>query len=278
MEEVPAHVHPGPIVPDVLTRQHEHRSGLIWSGDHETCFTDLQCRHFGRNLFQSYSTAPRRGSLSHTTDLGVVTYPVLRPQLMTDIQDDPLAPLGAICMNNDNEMRYLWTIAPNLAMDGIHILVEFIQIQQQTISTTHTLVQTINMTEYEIAITHMISNEPSMLYMIVTDDDAKIDHLDEENVPSSQSELDNNAEEEDLQTPVILVTENTVTQWESSQWYSSARYNYIQSGAFLDMGSGSPIDDLVEFGTLRLFDWNDSMTDIQLSMRFVDKVQAISAV
>ncbi|KAI5678487.1 hypothetical protein M9H77_09437 [Catharanthus roseus] len=25
-----------PIVPDILTRQHEHRSGLIWSGDHET--------------------------------------------------------------------------------------------------------------------------------------------------------------------------------------------------------------------------------------------------
>ncbi|KAI5682328.1 hypothetical protein M9H77_03556 [Catharanthus roseus] len=60
MEKVPAHVHPGPIVPDVLTRQHEHRSRLIWSGDHETCFNNLQCRHFGRNLFQSYGTAPRR--------------------------------------------------------------------------------------------------------------------------------------------------------------------------------------------------------------------------
>ncbi|KAI5674440.1 hypothetical protein M9H77_14804 [Catharanthus roseus] len=35
MEEVPAHVHPGPIVTDVLFRQHEHRSGLIWSGDRE---------------------------------------------------------------------------------------------------------------------------------------------------------------------------------------------------------------------------------------------------
>ncbi|KAI5680939.1 hypothetical protein M9H77_02166 [Catharanthus roseus] len=33
MEEVPAH--------------HEHRSGLIWSGDHETCYSDLQCRRFG---------------------------------------------------------------------------------------------------------------------------------------------------------------------------------------------------------------------------------------
>ncbi|KAI5656579.1 hypothetical protein M9H77_25372 [Catharanthus roseus] len=60
MEEVPAHVHPSPIVPDVLSRQHEHQSGLIWSGDHETCFTDLQCRHFSRNLFQCYSMAPGR--------------------------------------------------------------------------------------------------------------------------------------------------------------------------------------------------------------------------
>ncbi|KAI5659313.1 hypothetical protein M9H77_28106 [Catharanthus roseus] len=44
------------------------------------------------------------------------------------------------------------------------------------------------------------------------------------------------------------------------------------------MGSGSPINDLVEPGTLRLLDWNDSMTDIHLGMRFIDKVQAISAV
>ncbi|KAI5678837.1 hypothetical protein M9H77_09787 [Catharanthus roseus] len=44
------------------------------------------------------------------------------------------------------------------------------------------------------------------------------------------------------------------------------------------MGLGSPLDDLVESGTIRLLDWNDSMTDIQLGMRFVDKVQAISAV
>ncbi|KAI5670590.1 hypothetical protein M9H77_10954 [Catharanthus roseus] len=66
MEEVPANVHPGPIVTDVLSRQHEHRSGLIWSGDQETCYTDLQCRHFGRNLFQCYSAAHRRlFSLSH---------------------------------------------------------------------------------------------------------------------------------------------------------------------------------------------------------------------
>ncbi|KAI5673570.1 hypothetical protein M9H77_13934 [Catharanthus roseus] len=49
MEEVPAHVHPGPIVPDVLSRQHKHRSGLIWNRDHEMCYTDLHYKHFGRN-------------------------------------------------------------------------------------------------------------------------------------------------------------------------------------------------------------------------------------
>ncbi|KAI5667470.1 hypothetical protein M9H77_17323 [Catharanthus roseus] len=59
IEEVPALVHPGPIVPDVFTMQHEHSSSLIWSGDHETCITDLQCRHFSRNLFQTYSKALR---------------------------------------------------------------------------------------------------------------------------------------------------------------------------------------------------------------------------
>ncbi|KAI5683267.1 hypothetical protein M9H77_04495 [Catharanthus roseus] len=50
MEEVSAHVHLCPIVLDVLTRQHEHRSGLILSGDHETCFTDLQCSHMLPNF------------------------------------------------------------------------------------------------------------------------------------------------------------------------------------------------------------------------------------
>ncbi|KAI5649995.1 hypothetical protein M9H77_36000 [Catharanthus roseus] len=55
MEEVPVHVHLGPLNPDVLMRPYEHRSGC---GDHETCITNLQCRRFGYSLFQSYSTAP----------------------------------------------------------------------------------------------------------------------------------------------------------------------------------------------------------------------------
>ncbi|KAI5676420.1 hypothetical protein M9H77_07370 [Catharanthus roseus] len=116
-------------------------------------------------------------------------------------------------MNNDEEMRYLWIIPPHHAKEGIHILVEFEQIQQ---------------------------------------------HND-----------DNDPEEGELQTPinpvnlVNPVTENIVPQWESSQWFNSTRYDYTHSGAFLDMCSGSPIDDLVESGTIRLLDWNNSMTDIQ---------------
>ncbi|KAI5662179.1 hypothetical protein M9H77_21502 [Catharanthus roseus] len=50
--------------------------------DHEMFITDLQCRRFGRNLFQAYSKAPRcfsrcmidRGSPSSTSDLGLVAY------------------------------------------------------------------------------------------------------------------------------------------------------------------------------------------------------------
>ncbi|KAI5649686.1 hypothetical protein M9H77_35691 [Catharanthus roseus] len=43
MEEVPEHVHLGPIFFDVLSRQHEHRSGLIWRGDHETVNNTAGC-------------------------------------------------------------------------------------------------------------------------------------------------------------------------------------------------------------------------------------------
>ncbi|KAI5672610.1 hypothetical protein M9H77_12974 [Catharanthus roseus] len=76
----------------------------------------------------------------------------------------------------------------------------------------------------------------------------------EDDVVSSQSESDddNDPKEGELQTLVNPVTENIVPQWESSQWFSSARYDYTHSGAFLDMGSGSPMDDLVESGTIQL--------------------------
>ncbi|KAI5650190.1 hypothetical protein M9H77_36195 [Catharanthus roseus] len=169
-------------------------------------------------------------------------------------------------------MRYLWTIAPNLVKEGIHTLVEFIQIQQQTVSSTQAE-NTINMKEHVTTITHMVSHDPSMLYTTVNEDDDEIDYSDKDYVAPSKSESNDNndAKEEELQTPVISVTKNTMTQWESSQWYNSTRYDYTQFGTFLDMDSDSPIDDLVESGTLWLLDWNDSMTDIQIGMRFVDK-------
>ncbi|KAI5682587.1 hypothetical protein M9H77_03815 [Catharanthus roseus] len=105
-----------------------------------------------------------------------------------------------VIMNNDEEMRYLWTIPPHYAKEGVHILVEFEHIQQHN------------------------------------DND-----LEEGELQISQNPVN----------PVNQVTENIVPQWESSQWFSSARYEYTHSGAFLDMGSDSPIDDLVESGTIR---------------------------
>ncbi|KAI5682855.1 hypothetical protein M9H77_04083 [Catharanthus roseus] len=126
----------------------------------------------------------------------------------------------------------------------------------------------------------MVSDEPSMLYSAVNNDDDEVDGPEGDEAVSSQSESDddNDPEEGEFQTlpnplnPVNPVAENTVQQWESNQWFSNARYDYTQSGAFLDMVSGSPIDDIIESGTIRLLDWNDSMTDIQLGMRFVDEV------
>ncbi|KAI5649702.1 hypothetical protein M9H77_35707 [Catharanthus roseus] len=91
MEEVPVNVYPGLIVPDVLTKQHEHRSGLIWSGNHEMYFTDLQYRHFALR-----GARQREGALVIVQIWAWWHIPVLWPQLMTDIQADPLAPLGVI--------------------------------------------------------------------------------------------------------------------------------------------------------------------------------------
>ncbi|KAI5673422.1 hypothetical protein M9H77_13786 [Catharanthus roseus] len=171
-------------------------------------------------------------------------------------------------------MRYLWAIPPYHAKEGIHILVKFEQIQQHSIPITHDI-NTTNMTEHITTVTQIVSDEPSMLYPTVNDDDDEVDQSDGDDVVSYQSESDddNDPEEGELQTPVNPinpvnpVTENIVSQWESRQWFSSARY-----------GLGSPIDDLVESGTIQLLNWNDSMTDIQLGMRLVDKVQEISAV
>ncbi|KAI5657434.1 hypothetical protein M9H77_26227 [Catharanthus roseus] len=78
-----------------------------------------------------------------------------------------------------------------------------------------------------MTITQMVSDEQSMLYPTVNDDDDEIDHSNEDYVISNQSESDDNndAEEEELQTPINPVTENRVTQLESSQWFSSSKYD-----------------------------------------------------
>ncbi|KAI5681446.1 hypothetical protein M9H77_02674 [Catharanthus roseus] len=188
-------------------------------------------------------------------------------------------------MNNDEEMRYLWTIQPHLAKEGIHILVEFEPIQQQNIPSTNDR-NTTTLPEHITVVTRMVSDEASMLYSTINNDDDEVDGSNRDDAVSSQSESDddNDPEEGEFQTllnPVNLVnpvTENIVQQWESSQWFSNARCDCTHSGAFLDIGSGSFIDDLVESGTVRLLDWNDSMTDIHLGMRFVDRVQAVTAV
>ncbi|KAI5656629.1 hypothetical protein M9H77_25422 [Catharanthus roseus] len=169
-------------------------------------------------------------------------------------------------MNNDEEMCYPWTIPPHHAKEGIHILVEFDQIQQHSIPITHDI-NTTNMTEHNTVVIQMVSDELSMLYTTVNDDDNEVDQSNGDDAVSSQSESDddNDQEEEELKIPVNPVNpinENIVPQWKSSQWFSSPRYDYTHSGAFIDMGSSSPKDDLVESGTICLLDWNDSMTDI----------------
>ncbi|KAI5672783.1 hypothetical protein M9H77_13147 [Catharanthus roseus] len=133
--------------------------------------------------------------------------------------------------------------------------------QHHSIPITHSR-NTTNMTEHITAVTQMVSDGPSMLYTTVNNDDDEVDESDGDDAVSSQYEShdDNDQEEGELQTlinPINLVnpiTENIVPQWESSQWFSSARYDYTHSDAFLEMSSGSPIDDLVEFGTIWLLD------------------------
>ncbi|KAI5672752.1 hypothetical protein M9H77_13116 [Catharanthus roseus] len=166
-------------------------------------------------------------------------------------------------MNNDNEMYYLWTIRPDISKEGIHVLVEFKPIQSQIFS---------NVQHTHISIQEDHSN---VCQHVMEDDNADIDYD-----VSSASNEDNgdNDEEDNISTPLNPLSSTAVNQWQNSQWFNKLPYDYMLSGAFLDMGSGKQIDDLIEPGTIKLLDWNDVMTDLQLGMRFVDKIQAISAV
>ncbi|KAI5662071.1 hypothetical protein M9H77_21394 [Catharanthus roseus] len=87
------------------------------------------------------------------------------------------------------EMHYLWTIQPHLAKEGIHILVEFEPIQQQNIPSTNDR-NTTTLPEHNTTVTRMVSDEPSMLYSTVNNDDDKVDGSDGDDVVSSQSESD----------------------------------------------------------------------------------------
>ncbi|KAI5674010.1 hypothetical protein M9H77_14374 [Catharanthus roseus] len=91
--------------------------------------------------------------------------------------------------NNDEEMRYLWTIPPYLAKEGIHILVEFQHIQQQNILITHDRYTTV-LSEHITSVTQMVSDEPSMLYCTVNNDDDEVDGSDGDDAVSNQSESD----------------------------------------------------------------------------------------
>ncbi|KAI5660231.1 hypothetical protein M9H77_29024 [Catharanthus roseus] len=124
-------------------------------------------------------------------------------------------------MNNDEEIRYLWTILPHHVKEEIYILVELEQIQQYSSPITQDL-NTTNMTEHITTVTQMVFDEPSMLYPTVNDDNNEVDQSDGGDVVSSQSEShdDNGPEEGELQTlvnPVNPITKNIVPQWESSQ-------------------------------------------------------------
>ncbi|KAI5673957.1 hypothetical protein M9H77_14321 [Catharanthus roseus] len=191
MEEVSAHVHLGPIVPDVLTKQHKHRSGLIWSGTMRRVSLNFNVDvsvpiYSSLTDSSTYTVKEERLEawiLREFTSLETDDNLILRAraiwfmcatrhghvggsdnsQLMTldmaidckrciwtlfhwsgaeslDIANESndityrtgkknieISRYGSksLDMNNDNEMRYLWTIAPDLAKGFIYLLNSF---------------------------------------------------------------------------------------------------------------------------------------------------------
>ncbi|KAI5659010.1 hypothetical protein M9H77_27803 [Catharanthus roseus] len=105
-------------------------------------------------------------------------------------------------MNNDEEMWYLWTIPADISNEGIHVLVEFEPIEQQNIPITHDE-NTTSLAEHITAITQMVSDEPSMLYSAINNDDIEVDGSEGDEAVSSQSESDddNDPKEGEFQTP-----------------------------------------------------------------------------
>ncbi|KAI5675319.1 hypothetical protein M9H77_06269 [Catharanthus roseus] len=153
----------------------------------------------------------RRVLLIFSVDVSVAIYLCHTLQLPIGcVQQDLLAPLGA-----------MWCTLFDYSQLPTHTLITYRdqldfmpsdQIQRQIVSITDDR-NTINMMEHVTAITQMVSNELCMLYPTVNNDNDEIDHSDEDYVVSSQSKSDNNkdGEEEELQTLVNPVNENTVT-------------------------------------------------------------------
>ncbi|KAI5680254.1 hypothetical protein M9H77_01481 [Catharanthus roseus] len=96
---------------------------------------------------------------------------------------------------------------PNIAKEGIHVLIEFESIQSKTLSERHDT-NIANIPEHVMTLTQMVSNEPSMLYPSMNEDDDDNDHSNDNNL---------NDEEDDISTPVNPVISTTVNQWQSSQ-------------------------------------------------------------
>lgn len=94
-------------------------------------------------------------------------------------------------MNNDAEISPLWTIPPYISKGGIHVVVEFEPLQSQTISNVE-LTHGLSMRMIQIfpqhvrAITHLVAEEPSMLFPDVQEDDK-----DDDDDVSSESNDDN---------------------------------------------------------------------------------------
>ncbi|KAI5664068.1 hypothetical protein M9H77_23391 [Catharanthus roseus] len=100
-------------------------------------------------------------------------------------------------------MHYLWTIPPHHVKEWIHILIEFEQIQQHSIPITRDI-NTTSITEHITVVTLIVSDEPSMLYTTVNNEDNEVDQSNGDDDVSSQSESDdgNDPKEGELQTPV----------------------------------------------------------------------------
>ncbi|KAI5663675.1 hypothetical protein M9H77_22998 [Catharanthus roseus] len=136
MEEVPAHVYPGPIVPNVLTRQHEHRSGHFsgykakkepleawilraFTGSETDDDLILRVRGFIFLLLGSHMLPDFSGNLVHvvvhgsfggyTTDRGSLSHSTYLGWRLR-VKDGPAWAVEVLSYLNDEYIRWYWGI------------------------------------------------------------------------------------------------------------------------------------------------------------------------